>query len=669
VTTEKLFDPNEIFQQLQDASLDPSVFETIDERGVDKAPNILEWAINPSFLNTKILPRQLAVAAKLLADYCPRCSNPGYIDRVFSESMGQIRDNIMFLEHGVCPKCRTNRYELISSRDLIEYTELVGCIGQRAGKSKLVTLLATYILHRILKLPNPLRHYDQPTGELLTGTFSALIADQAQRNLWEPFKGYIDQSPWFQSYHKFLKLEGKRLGVELWIDRRSFLAYPHKNMIWHFTGSVDETMRGATRIFVAIDELGWFHSENKDDRIKNADAVYTALGNSLSTMRRKYQMVWSQDSFDSPPIIMANVSSPSSAKDKIMRLLKDANQNPKILPVHCATWEFNPDWTEQILREEFSAMPENNFMRDFGAEPPLASDPYISDPRYIDKMAITQGEPLLHTELLRSEDDFGYASRSIKAVIDKVEKNVPRMLTFDLGHTKNGLAVCMFSLGPDSKIRLDFAANLRPEPKAPININQVYEQLTIPILSNYNIKHVFFDRWNSLDQVQRLRDLKKDARIYSLTYKDLSMVKGTVVSQGVVMPKMPRAMEDSVKSYLENDDKLDKEPFCLLGIQLLTVRDLGMRVAKPLQGDDDLFRAFALGVNRMSDPVIRKEYSSGAKALDSGHVVRALGTVRHATRLLGTTGSGGGSAPMSPRAPGNTSKTVGLVYNLRKGRP
>jgi hypothetical protein len=657
VSTDKLFDPGEIFQQLQQASLDPAIFETIDERGIEKAPNVFEWAINPSFLNTRILPQQLAIAAKLLADFCPRCSNPGYLDRVFDESMGQIRDNVSFLEHGICPKCRATRYDFIKARELIEYTELVGCVGQRAGKSKLVALVATYVLHQFLKIPNPLRHYDQPTGELLTGTFSALVAEQARKNLWMPFKGFIDQSPWFKSYHSFLKGQGKKLGVELWVDRQSYLAYPHKNMIWQYTGSVDETMRGATRIFVAIDELGWFHSEDKDGRIKNADAVYTALGNSLSTMRRKYQMIWSGTSFDSPPILMANVSSPSAAKDKIMRLLGDANQNPKILPVHCATWEFNPDWTEQALREEFAAMPENDFMRDFGAEPPLASDPYLSDPLYIDKIATGKFPELLNADVTRSTDDFG-GYRAMKAMIVKPDKNVPRMLTFDLGHTKNGLAVCMFSLGSDSKIHLDFACNLRPEPKTPININQVYELLTIPIINNYNIKHVFFDRWNSLDQVQRLRDIKKDARIYSLTYKDLSSVKGVVTSQGVVIPEMPRPMGESVKEYLQNDNKLDREPISLLGIQLLTVRDLGMRVTKPLQGDDDLFRAFALGVNRMSDPVIRKEYSAGPKRLETGHVVRALGTVRRHGEL---------GAAIKAAIPGHNGRTVGAVRNRWKG--
>lgn len=660
MSTDKLFDPGEIFQQLQKSSLDPAIFETIDERGIDKAPNIFEWSIDPSFLNTRILPCQLAVAVKLLADYCPRCSNPGYLDHVFDESMGQIRDNVAFLQHGVCAKCKATRFDLVKSHELIEYTELVGCIGQRAGKSKLVTLIATYVLHRILKLPNPLRHYDQPTGELLTGTFSALVAEQARKNLWMPFKGFIDSAPWFQNYHKFLKVQGKKLGLELCVDRQSYLAYPHKNMFWHYTGSVDETMRGATRIFVAIDELGWFHSEDKDGRIKNADAVYTALSNSLSTMRRKYQMIWSGTSFDSPPIFMANVSSPSAAKDKIMRLLSDANQNPRILPVHCATWEFNPDWTEQSLREEFAAMPENDFMRDFGAEPPLASDPYLSDPLYIDKIARLKAQPLLQADVTRFKDEFG-GGRALKAVILKTEKSVPRMLTFDLGHTKNGLAMCMFSLGSDSKIHLDFACNLRPEPKAPISISQVYEQLTIPIITNFNIKHVFFDRWNSLDQIQRLRDIKKDARSYSLTYKDLSAVKGVVTSQGVLIPEMPRPMAESVGEYLGNDNKLDQEPFCLLGIQLLTVRDLGIRVTKPLQGDDDLFRAFALGVNRMSDPVIRKEYSTGPKTLETGHVVRALGTVRR----YGDT-SGGGQVKAG--VPGTNGKVVGTVRNMRKGR-
>ena len=190
-------DVNDIFGALKSSSIDPGVFEKIDERDFEKAPNFISWVTSPKFLNTSVLPRQVEIATKLMTEWCPRCSKPGYINTLFDQSLGNIRDNIIFLEHGVCPKCKVTRYELVTKGESRLYTELVNRAGQRGGKSKLVGLLSTYVLHRILKITNPLRYYGQPSGEILQATFSALNDESCKENLWEPTRGFIDSSPWF----------------------------------------------------------------------------------------------------------------------------------------------------------------------------------------------------------------------------------------------------------------------------------------------------------------------------------------------------------------------------------------------------------------------------------------------------------------------------------------
>lgn len=1048
------FNPSDIFDELQSSDFDPSIFEKIDERDIIKAPNFITWSVDPSFLNTTILPKQIEVGAKLNGDYCPRCSNPGYIDTLFDQSIGNIRDNIVFLEHGLCPKCKVNRFELYQNKDLQFHNELALCQGQRSGKSKLIGLLATYSAHRFLKIPNPLRYFHQPSGELLMGTFSALTAEQARDTLWEPFKGFIDASPWFQNYHSFLKTEGKKLGQELYSDKSTFLSYLHKRIVYHYTGSQDRKMRGKTRIFGSIDELGWFISDEtkKDLQNMSADGVYTALSNSLSTMRMKWNQVFSNKDYDAPPVFMLNASSPSSAKDKIMRLLQDAQKNPKILAIHAATWqcvtddclivsnegvrrpsningsidgyavdklitedskiinitlekggqfkctpnhlietfieddgptfkpfsvdsyvtvdfskrnfhgklpkiniaerrnslfegkklprfevnksfyfltglylaedtlynikekyktqhkivwyntnieivdiiidnirdvwglepniiehrpknktrkicyrvdannahlidtllqngfdtsrlsnkkipefifsspieyigEFicgflegggsitdgdngeiafwstskklctglrqlllicgipstiytveakgkaskkystritgkraiqrfsglvtlkttknvnklnnlltrkqfkdfyydslhgpflnffwktidvttigfrnrgvarskrigksilkriyesqsirnpiiekylyndlyfekvlklddapnetvydfsihnsehtywsdglishncNPDYTYETLREEFAHIEENVFMRDFGAEPPLASDPFISDSSYIDKIATEFSWSNISVEYTRGEDPMGGKFKSAKLHILKSDRVVPRLIALDLGYRKNALALVMFSITSDAKIKLDLIVNVQPEKGVQVNIVDFFDNVTLPLVQNFNIKHAFFDRWQSIDQVQRLRNLKVSAEIYSLRYRDMEAVRGTIISQGVRITKLSTTVREIVKSYLENDKTWASNPINILVMQFLTVRDTGNRMAKPIDGDDDIFRAFALGVNRLSDDIIRKVYTEAPKLVNGGQAVRALGSV------------------------------------------
>lgn len=637
------FNPSDIFDELQKSGLDPSIFETIDERSFDKAPNFLEWVIGPSFLNTSILPKQVEMGAKLFADYCPRCSNSGFIDKLYDQSVGVIRDNIRFLEHGICPKCKVTRYELIKNDELNQYYEIVGCMGQRSGKTKAVGLLGSYVLHRYLKIPNPLRFFGQPSGEMLSGTFSALTLQQAKSTSWESFRGFIDASPWFQSYHKFLKEEGKRLGIELFSSNKTEFHYKHKQMYWNCTGSEDRKLRGSTRIWASIDELGWFVSDDakKDLTIMNADGVYTALSNSLSTMKMKYSQLWGPNTFDAPFPIMANTSSPSSVKDKIMRLVRDAQQNKTILAFHCPSWEANPDYTYDTLRNMYAHMTETDFMRDYGAEPPLASNPFLDDPIYVDKIAVGGQISNVEVEKVQDKDAFGDLYQYVKAKIKNPDNKTSRLLSFDLGYKKNGLAACLFSLTAESRIKLDLAVNLIPSSNSPINIVKVFDNFTIPLVENFNIMYAFFDRWNSLDQIQRLRDHKVDASIYSLTYQDMMDVKSMITTQSLVVPKLGKNMSDYVSRYIEDEKSISNEPVATLGIQLLTVRDIGSRVAKPLQGDDDLFRAFCLGVNRLNDNKIRKEMLAGPKVVDNGQVVRALGTVRSLRESGG--GFGGGS--------------------------
>jgi len=658
---ENIFSPFDILEDLKKNNLDPSIFETIDERDFPKAPNFLEFAIGPKFLNTLILPKQVQIGSYLFCDFCPRCSRPHYIDTLFDQSVGEIKDNIVFLEHGVCPSCQVTRYELIQKKELIFKNELVGVAGQRSGKTKLVALLSAYINHRFLKIPSPVRAYNQTAGDILMGTFSALSLDHSYRNLWQSFKGFIDSSPWFQSYHKFLKSEEKRLGIELFHELKSSMFYTHKHLLWNATGSQDRKMRGDTRIFAAIDELGWMISEEnkKDLQNMNADAIYTALTNSLTTMRTKYNQVWTPDSFDLPPILMTNISSPSSAKDKIMRLAKEGKKNDKIYVVHAATWFMNPDYTYEALREEHAHVDEATFQRDFGAEPPLASNPFISEPRVIDKIATGPKFEGFTISEYQEKDFLGDYYKSVNLVIKKADKNIPRLISFDLGSFKNSLAVCMFSLTADAKPKLDFAGVVRPDPvtKVRVNIAEFFEKFTVPLVTNFAIKHAFFDRWQSLDQIERLKLMGVNAAVHSLTYKEMDSVRGSILSQSIIIPKMEKTVEEYVKEYVEDVYHTDALP--LLGLQLLTSRDLGHKMAKPLLGDDDIFRAFCLGAVKLSEEVIKKEYINiGVVKTNSGHTVACLGTIR--------TRKGGGGGLGMTSVEGENGKQLGSIRTRLK---
>lgn len=1008
--TTKEFDPSNLFQDLKDANLDPSIFDSIDERDIPKAPNFITFATSPKFLRTEILPKQIEIGSKLFADYCPHCSKPGYIDTLFDQSIGNIQDNIEFLEHGVCLKCKKTRYDLIEEGSLTLYNELVAAAGQRcvpvnslvysedglkefqdtkigellthgpilnsfrtgklkslkvktkynwtlvgakdthivptlgrdysiefkklkeckegdllllhsprvwpekpfelpefvretkpyghnakqfpfpkqvtpelarlvgylisdgqytrkwnlrimtsnvdveedvkrcclsvfgeepslegsrecklegfdykcwsvngtavmewlshiglkpasrrekhipdfilqspknvvseflaglfggdgniyqdgstrlqytsvsktlikqlrllllnfgivtrcdklrsngfgkpnsyglenieygkesfqqwpkelqelhnkgyfslpivkiedgpelemmdiqvpdtnmytadgfvhhnSGKSKFIGLASAYLLHRFLKISNPLRFFRQPTGELLTGTFSALDAEQAKKNLWNPFKGFIDSSPWFNQYHSFLKEKQKELHFDLFHERATFLQYNHKQIHFHYLGSIDRKMRGPTRILGSIDELGWFRSdEDRSMQIQSADNVYAAISNSLATMRMKFRKIWSPENYDAPMPLMLNASSPSGAKDKIMRLLQASQNSKKMLAYNQPSWEWNPDYTYESLREEFSQMDDRDFARDFGAEPPLESKPFIAEQRAIERIATGSWLENLSAVNVREEDNLGDTFKSARAVIKNTDRNVPRLMSFDLGHTKNALGFCLFSISPDFKTKLDFILQLVPEKNVSINFVYFFDNFVLPVVEAFNIKYAFYDRWQSLDQVQRLRDKGVDAQVYSMKYADLESVRGSIITQGIIIPQLKDSLDSYVKEFIQTDVLYLEDTIGLLALQLLTMRDLGHKMTKPLLGNDDLGRAFCLGAFMMSQNKIKESLASGPRKAESGQSVRALGTVRSFRE------TGGGGIFM-----GENGNVLGMVRSRRENK-
>jgi hypothetical protein len=207
------------------------------------------------------------------------------------------------------------------------------------------------------------------------------------------------------------------------------------------------------------------------------------------------------------------------------------------------------------------------------------------------------------------------------------------------------------------KIKLDFAAVVIPEKKARANVAHFFDNFTSPLVHGLNIKHAFFDRWQSLDQVERLKSMGVDAKVHSLSYKEIDSVRGAIMTGGVLIPKLDKPVPEIIKEYVDSDTYLPQSAASALVVQILTVRDVGHRVSKPLEGDDDIFRAFCLGVVKMSEPNIKKTYQSGPSALKSGHTVQALGVVRGYRE-----GGGGYSGPV-----GASDKVLGVVRTKRGG--
>lgn len=635
------FDPAKLAEEAIEANLDPSIFDQIEEGDIRWPKNVIDWVRSKRFLNVTPFPRQIEICANFLGQFCPRCSDPALMEQdrwggnlllmpAVDYPLGEIWDRVSFLEDGVCPKCGVTKLELINKGELTPYINLNGCAGMRSSKTVIVGgLVGTYQVVRFLQLKSPSQFFGLMANQTLHATFVAITAGQAQETLWDAFKDRVDSAPWFKEYHAFLNEEAKRLGKDRFHnDKQTFLAYEHKQLIVSFCGPDIRTIRGRTRFYTGIDEKGWFDVEadksSASGKIRlNAHQTHEALIKSLRTIRSSAMKLRDSGFHDPPDALNSDVSSPSSLNDAIMVGLREANEDPTIYPFHYATWEMNPNVPLSSLRHEMRN--KRDFERDYAAVPPLGANQFIDNQPAVEKCQMKESQNRWISWTPRYvTDEFGDRTMYLEVKVLKREKNRPRLLTVDTGLTNNSYAIELWSYDREFQRPVcDIAIECMPEEKEGerilVNFPLMFEHAIVPLVKDFRVIMAAFDRWNSIDQVQRLRlDYKVEAIQYVLKWADFQAIRARLLDSSVRLPRMEMSIQDVRQSDKNFDDIVRNVPITHLVLQILTVREGGRKVIKPINGTDDLFRCLCLAVKFLLDPDYTKKFEQYGSGLGFG---------------------------------------------------
>ena len=627
--SETEWSPSSLISQALASDLDPGVFSLINEGDISKAPNFLDFCLNKKFLNVIPYPRQIEAGLSFFEEYCPDCTNPEWLHGneekvldLFDQPISEILENIQLLEFGRCQKCGKNKNDFAKSGQFHAPYELAGCAGQRSGKSALVAMIAAYHLHRYLVIPDPIRFFGLLPSSQLYMSMTAVSAMQAEALLWIPFKEYVDEAPWFREYHNLLHDTGERLGTELMHRPKTFLVYKHKRIACMYEAPNKRRLRGKTRFFTAIDEIGWMEADaTKQSVTLSADEISAALDNSLRTLRSKAEKKRLAGMWNCPDGIACNISSPSAKDDKIMRNVRSARTNKRIYAYHYPTWEANPEISRESLQPEYdkSRMVAE---RDFGAIPPLANDPFIDNPNCIDLMIReAHKHNLIQVKIEYDTDEFGNITKYAKVNVPMIDKRKPRMLLCDAGEKRNHFAVMLMTW--DSKMnraRVDYVFDVSPEEGIPINFALMWEHCFRPLCEGLLIRHMFSDTWNSTELVQRLRQFKVISEQVTLKFADFVEVAARLGAGELILPKPELPIEELRLTYENPTEYVKGKPVLSLILQMLTVRQVGRRITKPINGDDDMFRALCLGMSQIVRPELKRIYAVDAAGGSAGNL-------------------------------------------------
>ena len=274
----------------------------------------------------------------------------------------------------------------------------------------------------------------------------------------------------------------------------------------------DMTVDHATHVYQAngilvsnsIDEIGHFNNTVGNDKVKmNANEVYVALERSLLTIRASSTRLLAKGFNDIPTGQFLNISSPFSVRDKVMELLRASINSKKIYGLQKATWELNPTITYDDLKSEFDK-DEVTAWRDYGAQPPLQSNAFISNEDAVEE-CIGKRKNGIKLSMAQHKFKNGDAERYAKVL--SVSQNVkPSVLAFDAGHVNNSWAFVCGHMDDDDNFVATIVAEVMPVPGTPLNFTLIYENVIKEIIESQNVVLVTADRWNS---IKILSDIRK----------------------------------------------------------------------------------------------------------------------------------------------------------------
>ena len=637
----------------------------LDERQIPRYANFYDFARRG--LNIEPFPRQIQLIMHAHGEICMFCSDHEMAVNMFDQDMNTIFEKVVFMRHGKCPRCGKTKLDMLKQRMWYYPNRIALLVGQRGGKNMTLAMESLYQDHLYLTLEkdgkrvSPFEYFGLlPT--FVRQAFTGVTAQQAFDNIWAQIVSVRNNSPWYKQYFEFLDYHGKRMGQELYKVSDTFVSFNHKRMGSTIKTPDKRKLRGATRYFTAIDEICWFNStlsEAAEKKVGDVREVWVSLNNSLRTVRNEADRMMKAGLYDCPNAFSMDISSPYDVNDILSQMLREAKQNPRILSGHYATWEFNPRYTREALAEEFVKDPEVAW-RDFGAIPPLANQPWISEPKSVINIVRKTPDPIYITYKTRTERNT-YGDMTMWFELDRVNlAGAGRIIALDNGLSNNAFALAIGCIEAGGKTRIDTSVMLKPSSVCKINLDKMFTEFVLPLVKRCGASIIVYDHWNSIQNVQHLRDNGYEARQHTLTANNFNTMRASIFSGTISYPFTEYSLAPILDRSADVDliqTAQDKPNFSLV-LQTLTVREVSAgKVVKPKYGDDDVFRAAALIHAMASDPDTAKLILRGGM-----HNNQQVGPARR----LGVVG--GMSSGMSIGSSGVTSSRLGLVRGMSGGR-
>jgi hypothetical protein len=444
--------------------------------------------------------------------------------------------------------------------------EIILQLGKGSGKDFTSTVACAYIVYKLLCLKDPARYFGKPSGDAIDIINVAINAQQAKNVFFKGFKTKIERSPWFAG-----KFYAKADSVE----------FDHSITV--YSGhSERESHEGLNLILAVLDEISGFASEvaTGNDQGKTADNIYKAFRASVDSrfpdlgkvallsfprypgdfISQRYDAVIAEkDTVTRQHRFVMNPELPEDQEGNYLDIEWDEDtvvsyKYPGMFALKRPTWVVNP--TRKIDDFKLAFFTDmGDAMQRFACVPTFSSDRFFRQEDKI-RSAMSIRNPLdqhrrfdpgfspdpdktyyVHADLAQKHDKCAVAIAHVdKWVNIQIGKDYQQVMPI---------------------VVVDAVAWWEPKVEGPVNLSEVKQWIQNLRRLGFNIGMVSFDRWQSFDIQNELKQVGMRTETVSVAkkhYEDMAML---VYEDRLIMPAIDLLFEELIELKIVKQNRVD----------------------------------------------------------------------------------------------------------------
>ena len=458
--------------------------------------------------------------------------------------------------------------EEAGSRYYEKYTknEIILQLGKGSGKDFTSTVACSYIVYKLLCLKDPAKYFGKPSGDAIDLINVAINAQQAKNVFFKGFKSKIERSPWFAG-----KYDPK-------VDSIGF----DKSITVYSGHSERESHEGLNLLLAVLDEISGFASEvgTGNEQGKTADNIYKAFRGSVDSrfpdlgkvvllsfprypgdfISERYDAVIAEkELIERTHEFIINPLLPDTDPGNRFEISWDEDQiisykYPGVFALKRPTWEVNP--TRKIDDFKIAFMTDlGDAMQRFACVPTFASDAFFKQSEKV-RSCMTLRNPI---------DNFRRFDEAFKPDPNKVY-----YVHADLAQKHDKCAVAIAHVDKWVNIQVinnyeqvapivvvDAVAWWEPKIEGPVNLSEVKQWIQNLRRIGFNIGMVSFDRWQSFDIQNELKQVGMRTDTVSVAkkhYEDMAML---VYEERLAMPSIELLFDELTQLKIMKNDRVD----------------------------------------------------------------------------------------------------------------